>query len=121
MCLRHVRLAGIGSLVMVAGVLPVSGTAARTHGSAQRLAARCAKRNSARGVLLYSEVGLPTSLNPLGAGSLQLAMFDDLFRYGPTGKIYPMMAREMPTLKNGGIRDSGKTIIIHLKPGLRWS
>jgi peptide/nickel transport system substrate-binding protein len=121
MCLRSIRLAGIGSLVMVAGVLPVSGTTARAHGSAQRSATRCAKRNPVHGVLRYSEVDLPTSLNPFGAGSLSISLFDDLFRYGPTGKVYAMMAREMPTLKNGGIRDGGKTIVIHIKPGLRWS
>jgi peptide/nickel transport system substrate-binding protein len=48
-------------------------------------------------------------------------MFDDLFRYAPNGKTYAMLASELPTVKNGGIRDGGRTIVIHLKRGLRWS
>ena len=31
------------------------------------------------------------------------------------------MATEIPTGKNGGIKDGGKTVIIHLKKGLLWS
>jgi ABC-type transport system substrate-binding protein len=31
------------------------------------------------------------------------------------------MATEIPTLQNGGIRNGGKTYVIHLKPGMRWS
>ena len=32
-----------------------------------------------------------------------------------------MMATEVPTLKNGGTKDAGKTIVMHLKRGLHWS
>jgi peptide/nickel transport system substrate-binding protein len=48
-------------------------------------------------------------------------MFDDLWRYDNKMRLFPMMATEIPTLKNGGIRDGGKTVIVHLKRGLRWS
>jgi len=33
----------------------------------------------------------------------------------------PELAREIPTLANGGISADGKTIVFHLRPGLRWS
>jgi peptide/nickel transport system substrate-binding protein len=48
-------------------------------------------------------------------------MFDDLFRYDSRSRLYPMMATAIPSTGNGGVRDGGRTIVIHLKHGLRWS
>ncbi len=37
------------------------------------------------------------------------------------GTWAPMMAAELPTEANGGIKDGGKTITWKLRPGLKWS
>jgi peptide/nickel transport system substrate-binding protein len=61
--------------------------------------------------------------DPQGSVSLaaEAALFDDLFRYDSRSRLYPMMATAVPTSGNGGVRDGGRTIVIHLKRGLRWS
>jgi ABC-type transport system substrate-binding protein len=80
-----------------------------------------APNETTRGVITYSDGSLPTTLNLFALPGLGFAMFDDLFRYAPNGKTYAMMGAQLPTTNNGGIRDGGRTIIIHLKRGLRWS
>jgi peptide/nickel transport system substrate-binding protein len=50
-----------------------------------------------------------------------------LFSYGvPTGAatpppVVPDIATTVPTTSNGGITDGGKTITIHLRPGVKWN
>jgi peptide/nickel transport system substrate-binding protein len=48
-------------------------------------------------------------------------VFSSLFEADQKGRLFPEMAAQIPTLQNGGIRDGGKTYVIHLKPGMRWS
>jgi peptide/nickel transport system substrate-binding protein len=48
-------------------------------------------------------------------------MLDNLFQYDDHARLVPQMASVIPTLANGGIKDAGKTIVLRLKPGLRWS
>jgi len=44
-----------------------------------------------------------------------------LTRIGSHGEPVPELAREVPSLANGGISRDGKTIVYHLRPNLRWS
>jgi peptide/nickel transport system substrate-binding protein len=50
-----------------------------------------------------------------------------LFSYGdPTGAaapppVVPDIATTIPTTSNGGITDGGKTLTIHLRPGVKWN
>ena len=50
-----------------------------------------------------------------------------LFSYGvPTGTatpppVVPDVATTIPTTSNGGITDGGRTITIHLRPGVKWN
>jgi peptide/nickel transport system substrate-binding protein len=85
---------------------------------------RCKHRNPASGTITIADNNFGTTLNPYSAttpfASFPL-LFDDLFRYDGKSRLFPMMATAIPTIKNRGIRDGGKTIIIHLKAGLRWS
>ncbi len=37
------------------------------------------------------------------------------------GRRIPVLAKEVPTPQNGGVSTDGKTIIYHLKEGVRWS
>jgi ABC-type transport system substrate-binding protein len=115
----------LGSLVMLASaftaVAPVTATA---YPSGNAPVTRCPQRDAARGTLTVSDVYYGQNLNPFVAASSfasLLAMFDDLYRYDDRARLFPMMARSIPTLKNGGIRGGGRVIVIQLKSGLRWS
>ena len=111
-----VRLGAL-TLLLMAGVVAGSRTTAHAHGRLGASPARCPKRNQAHGVITYSDNFLPTTMNPFfsAGGGLFLALFDNLFLYAPNGKTQTMMASELPTVRNGGIRDGGRTILIHLK------
>ncbi|HZO93896.1 MAG TPA: peptide ABC transporter substrate-binding protein [Candidatus Baltobacteraceae bacterium] len=68
----------------------------------------------------------PDSLNEMFAhtdATDQIANLIDepIFRYDPNGEYLPAAVREVPTLANGGISRDGKTIVLHFRPGMRWS
>ncbi|HEY1976797.1 MAG TPA: peptide ABC transporter substrate-binding protein [Candidatus Baltobacteraceae bacterium] len=44
-----------------------------------------------------------------------------LFRYDAQGRPQPELATELPTERNGGISADGRTIVFHLRHGVRWS
>jgi peptide/nickel transport system substrate-binding protein len=46
--------------------------------------------------------------------------FDGLVRYDEHAHILPDLARELPTLANGGISRDGRTLTYHLMPNARW-
>ena len=68
----------------------------------------------------------PTNLNPhFSQGNLNSApaalVLEPLLRIDADGNINPVLAAETPTVENGGISASGKTITYKLKPDLVWS
>jgi peptide/nickel transport system substrate-binding protein len=71
---------------------------------------------------MYEE---PDSLNPVitqmafSSDVMQL-IYDGLIRYDSHGHAVPDLARELPTLANGGISRDGRTIAYHLMPNARW-
>src|SRR5438270_673286 len=102
------------------------GTTSSTRQIAVRTTAGCPHRNQVAGTLQYSDWQFPDSLNPFqttSAASWETinGMFDSLFVYNQRGQLMPMMAAVLPTTANGGIKDGGKTIVVHLKHGLKWS
>jgi ABC-type transport system substrate-binding protein len=78
--------------------------------------ARCPKRNNATGSITTGD-DAPANLSLF----FQDAAFDRVFGVDPRGRTFPEMATEVPTIKNGGIRNNGRTYVIHLKHGMRWS
>jgi peptide/nickel transport system substrate-binding protein len=46
-----------------------------------------------------------------------------LFTYPPNGstQVVPDLATAIPTVANGGITDGGKTVTVHIQPGVRFS
>ncbi len=65
------------------------------------------------------------SLNPVlaftyQANALSEAMFDGLVKIDAQGAPVPDLAVKVPTLANGGISPDGRTIIYHLRRGVRW-
>jgi peptide/nickel transport system substrate-binding protein len=71
---------------------------------------------------MYEE---PDSLNPVvssmsfSSDAVQL-IFSGLIRYDAAGRPVPDLAREIPTLANGGISRDGRTLTYHLMPNARW-
>lgn len=53
--------------------------------------------------------------------SADQAIWAPLWYLDPTGMLHPGLAREIPSLTNGGISADLKTWTIRLRPGLRWS
>lgn len=71
-------------------------------------------------------VGDPASLFPelsgdAFAGQVQQAIWAPLFYTDDQRHILAGLASEVPTVGNGGFSADGKTITIHLRPGLKWS
>jgi peptide/nickel transport system substrate-binding protein len=68
----------------------------------------------------------PSILNPyLSGGTKDLEsasmIIEPLGRYDPEGKMFPLLATEIPTVENGGVSEDFKTITWKLQPGLLWS
>ena len=86
----------------------------------------------ARGTVAADErilhVGLvqqPNSLDPLHAvqfyeNYLAEAIFSALTVIDDRGNVSPDLALRVPTRANGDISADGKTIVYHLRPGVRW-
>ncbi|MBV8600024.1 MAG: hypothetical protein JO359_00520, partial [Candidatus Eremiobacteraeota bacterium] len=65
------------------------------------------------------------ALNPLIANqqlSTDLAMFwaSFLFDWSDRNELVPELATQVPATENGGISRDGKTIVYHLRRGVRW-
>lgn len=48
-------------------------------------------------------------------------LFSFILRTDDNGNMFPDLATAVPTLQNGGISRDGKTIVIHLRHGVKWS
>ncbi|MBV8602419.1 MAG: peptide ABC transporter substrate-binding protein [Candidatus Eremiobacteraeota bacterium] len=76
--------------------------------------------------LVYADGQNFTTLNPhfYTASSLQnlsALTMAYLARYGPHNEPIPELATEIPSQANGGISRDGKTLVWHLRRGVRWS
>lgn len=78
------------------------------------------------GVLRVAVQGEPKNLNPLLASNtidvfIARFMFSPLMTADAKGNPYPILAREVPTLQNGGVSKDGLTITYHLRANAKWS
>jgi len=111
----------------VSTVAAKSGDSTAGHGTGQPAkASRCPHSNKPSGTVTFSDWQFPDTLNRYQSTRLVTrevlnALFDSLFQYDNHARLIPQMATSVPTINNGGIRDGGKTIVVQLKPGLRWS
>ncbi len=51
---------------------------------------------------------------------LHFTLFDPLFAIDPNGKFTPALAKEVPTVENGGISADGLTWKVKLREGVKW-
>jgi len=68
----------------------------------------------------------PDGLNPMFAHTDASNQVDglilaSLLKYDDDGNFIPDLATEVPSYANGGLSKDGKTITIHMRPGLHWS
>ncbi len=71
----------------------------------------------------------PANLNPLFAhvdagnveGTLAHLAFEPFFDLDAAGRAVPELLTTIPTIANGGLSRDGRTIVYHLRPGVRWS
>jgi peptide/nickel transport system substrate-binding protein len=71
----------------------------------------------------------PTTLDPLfahadaGVVEQQLAhlAFEPFFDLDPRGRPVPELLDRIPTVQNGGLSPDGRTLVYHLRRGVRWS
>lgn len=88
--------------------------------------AACKKRNKATGTIKFSDWEFPDTLSPYQTtmattSYVENSMFDGLWTYDSKARFHLQMATQLPSLKNGGIKNGGKTITVHIKKGLHWS
>jgi len=71
----------------------------------------------------------PASLNPLfahaDAGNVEQTLahlaFEPFFDLDSSGRPVPELLERIPSLHNGGLTRDGRTLVYHLRPGVRWS
>lgn len=77
------------------------------------------------GTLVLDQTAEPQSLDPLlmtGDASEEVGslIYSYLVRGGADGGLEPDLASAVPTVGNGGISRDGRTIVYHLRRGVRW-
>ncbi|MBC5803705.1 MAG: peptide ABC transporter substrate-binding protein [Candidatus Eremiobacteraeota bacterium] len=82
-------------------------------------------RAAAQSVLIVAQTREPISLNPILEGGyvgneLGSLCFSYLLRIDDRMRLGPEIAREVPSLQNGGISRDGMTITYRLRRGVRW-
>jgi peptide/nickel transport system substrate-binding protein len=63
----------------------------------------------------------PHLFNGTTVHTIALLTMAYLFRYDAQGNPQPELATELPTQRNGDISADGRTIVFHLRHGVRWS
>jgi peptide/nickel transport system substrate-binding protein len=92
-------------------------------------AAHSGDQAGAKGIVRFALSADPTTLDPLFAHAdaavveQQLAhlSFEPFFDLDQHGKPVPELLSRIPTVANGGVSPDGRTIVYHLRVGLRWS
>ncbi len=67
-----------------------------------------------------------TNLNPyacciLGYDPIWGGILQRLISFDPSGTSVPVLAKEVPTLQNGGLSKDGRTVTYHLRPDVKWA
>lgn len=81
------------------------------------------------GVVRFSIAADPTTLDPLfihpDAASVEAQLarlsFEPFVEFDRGGHAFPELLRVIPSRANGGISADGRTIVYHLRAGVRWS
>jgi ABC-type transport system substrate-binding protein len=79
------------------------------------------------GTIIISDWQFPDTGNPFQTGlgvtsyGVLNSTFASLIGIDNHGQLFADLLKNVPSIKNGGIKNGGKTIILELKPGQYWS
>ncbi len=109
------RARGLGTHLCVVVIALLAANSCAPHSSAARSTT----------LTFTGLVGEPDTLNPLLSPltdlyNLSHLYISDLLECDDRGELVPEIALEVPTQQNGGISADGRTIVFHLRPGVRW-
>jgi len=81
--------------------------------------------HAAKTLVFTGLAGEPDNLNPMLSGSADLDSFSRLYMSylvdsDDHGQLVPEIADRVPTQANGGISADGKTVVYHIRHGVRW-
>jgi len=110
----------------LASFTPTVAAAPTKRHAAAKIPVRCKKHLPSKGTIKFSDWQFPDNLNPYqtqASVSFETiyAIYDPLTQYNEAGKVLPILLQKLPTVKNGGVKNGGKTVVATLKKGLRWS
>ncbi len=102
------------AIVVIGAILPIT----------QTVAAAGARGRDGEVKILYWQAA--STLNPYlsgGTKDLQAAslVLEPLARYNENGLLVPWLAREVPTVENGGVSSDLRSITWNITPGIKWS
>ncbi len=113
-------------LLMVAMVAAVACGSDDEGGDGGRVTTDDDSPRDAEQVLNVNLTAEPESLDPQRATdavsiSVLRSIYSGLLRLNPELEVIPDLAKEVPTVENGGISEDGLTYTFHLKDDLKWS
>lgn len=121
-------MALVGLTTGVKAAAPNHSHAAAKKASAKTGAVtRCKTRNAAKGTIKFSDWQFPDTFSGYTGGNLAVSalntnlIFDGLTSYNNKVKLIPDVLSQIPSIKNKSILNGGKTIVLHLKHGVKWS
>ncbi|WP_027211036.1 peptide ABC transporter substrate-binding protein [Burkholderia sp. WSM2232] len=120
--MSELKNAGRRSLFRIVGALAAAAAVPPLIGLEQAVAAPPSRPTGQVVIGITNEV---TVLNPLMLGlsvdqGLWWNLFDPLWGIDPAGNPTPKLAREVPTVENGGVSADGMTYRIKLRDDVKW-
>lgn len=111
------------ALVLIALVTLATVLAATAQSKSTAKASSVAKHGGTVTIGLYQE---PDNLNPYLAVQtasrlVRQTVLEGLVGFGPGNAFRPQIAREVPSVANGGISKDGLRVTYRLRPGVTWS
>ena len=111
--------------LMLLGARRRGGTDAFRHPPLPRPSARAIRPTSRSGQVIAALSQEPTVFHPLMPGievdqGVWWQVFSQLWFIDPDGKFVPDLAREVPTIENGGLSADGLTWKIKLRSNVKW-
>lgn len=111
--------------MLALGLLAGTGALAGGNGRVSAQTRAAAPPTKPRGQVVAGISQEPTVFNPLMPGSevdqgVWWQLFSPLWHVDPQGRLVPDLAREVPSLGNGGLSADGLTWKIRLRPGVTW-
>jgi peptide/nickel transport system substrate-binding protein len=114
---------GASAFVAACGATPLTESIPITPAPRVAPTATMAEKLSNRVIVGFTQE--PTVFNPLMPSievdkGIHYNVFDTLWGVDETGNYFPNLAREVPSVANGGISDDGLIWTIHLRDDVKW-